>query len=107
MAVVELKGPRRDSGAFSCAAKWLADWDRDRNTGAIRALARAIDQISVRDEFVDQLRSLCAQFEDDGIDVINVPEVPGYPRAQQIARMPSRPRIRSQRALTPRARQDG
>lgn len=57
----------------------LADWDRDRNTGAICALSRAIEEMPRRDEFVDQLRSMCAQFEDEGIDVIYVPEVPNVP----------------------------
>ena len=37
-----------------------------------------------RDEFVDQLRSMCAQFEDDVIDVINVPEVPKVPPAREL-----------------------
>lgn len=56
----------------------LADWDEDR-TGAHCALVEAMDQMPKRDEFVRLLRSVCAHFEDDVIEVINVPEVPDAP----------------------------
>ena len=56
----------------------LADWDQGR-TGALCALIEAVAQMPYRDEFVCQLRSVCAYFEDGGIDVINVPEVPDVP----------------------------
>ena len=62
----------------------LADWDGDRNTEAICALSRAIDEMPKRDEFVNQLRSMCAQSGDDVIDVINVPEVPKVPPAREL-----------------------
>ena len=56
----------------------LADWDQSR-TGALCALIEAMDHMPYRDEFVRQLRSVCAHFQDSLIDVINVPEVPDVP----------------------------
>lgn len=40
---------------------------------------RAIEEMPRRDEFVSLLREICAHFEDDVIDMINVPEVPNVP----------------------------
>lgn len=42
----------------------LADWDTDR-TGALCALVEAMDQMPKRDDFVRQLREVCAYFEED------------------------------------------
>ena len=39
----------------------------------------AMDLVPKRDGFVLLLRSVCAHFEDDVIDVINLPEVPDVP----------------------------
>lgn len=61
---------------FDCPSL-LADWDEDR-TGVLCALVEAMDQMPKRDEVVRLLRSTCAHFEDD---VINVPEVPDVPIA--------------------------
>jgi site-specific DNA recombinase len=56
----------------------LADWDGNRNR-AHCALMRAIEETPRRDEFVSLLREVCAHFDDDVIDVINVPKVPNVP----------------------------
>jgi len=62
---------------FDCPSP-LADWDEDR-TAVLCALVEAMDQMPKRDEFVRLLRSVCVQFEDGVIEVINVPEVPDVP----------------------------
>lgn len=38
-----------------------------------------MDQMPKRDEFLRLLRSVCAHFEDDVIDIINIPKVPDVP----------------------------
>ena len=42
-----------------------------------------------RDEFVRLLRGVCAHFEDDVMDVINVPEVPDIPKQAECAGAPN------------------
>lgn len=49
---------------FNSRPSLLPDWDGDR-TGALCALTEAMDQMPKRDEFVRQLREVCAYFKGD------------------------------------------
>lgn len=48
-------------------------------TRVLCALVETMDQMPRRDEFVRQLREVCAYFEKGIIDMINVPKVPNVP----------------------------
>ena len=61
----------------------LADWERYR-TGVLCALVEAIEQMPKRHEFVDMLQAVCGRFEDEAIDVNNVPDVPDVPSSARM-----------------------